>query len=175
MLCERTGSGEHLIEHIEVKDAEALQQLDPHRLRFPTKRIDFHADKWTYYFLDKEELDFLNKVRVDDMPKIGTYADVEVGITTGSNGYFTVPQGVVDMYQLHEYARPMVGRSVQVNSLCFTKADWQQNLANGAKANLLVFTPGAKENGNEGTKAYIENGEQQGINKNKLTFPQNPE
>lgn len=169
LLCERTGTGEHLIEHIEVKDAEALQQLDPHRLKLPTKQIDFHADKWTYYFLDKEELDFLNKVRVDNMPKIGTYADVEVGITTGSNGYFTVPQGVVDMYQLHKYARPMVGRSVQVNSLCFTKADWQQNLANGAKANLLVFTPGAKENGNEGTKAYIENGEQQGINKGYKT------
>ncbi|MBQ6210053.1 MAG: class I SAM-dependent methyltransferase [Prevotella sp.] len=169
LLCERTGTREHLIEHIEVKDAEALQQLDPHRLKLPTKQIDFHADKWTYYFLDKEELDFLNKVRVDGMPKIGTYADVEVGITTGSNGYFTVPQGVVDMYQLHEYARPMVGRSVQVNSLCFTKADWQQNLANGAKANLLVFTPGAKENGNEGTKAYIENGEQQGVNKGYKT------
>ena len=169
LLCERTGTGEHLIEHIEMKDAEALQQLDPHRLKLPTKQIDFHADKWTYYFLDKKELDFLNKVRVDGMPKIGTYADVEVGITTGSNGYFTVPQGVVDMYQLHEYARPMVGRSVQVNSLCFTKADWLQNLANGAKANLLVFTPGAKENGNEGTKAYIENGEQQGINKGYKT------
>lgn len=169
LLCERTGSGEHLIEHIEVKDTEALQQLDPHRLKLPTKQIDFHADKWTYYFLDKEELDFLNKVRIDGMPKIGTYADVEVGITTGSNGYFTVPQGVVDMYQLHEYARPMVGRSVQVNSLCFTKADWQQNLVNGAKANLLVFAPGAKENGNEGTKAYIENGEQQGINKGYKT------
>ena len=39
----------------------------------------------------------LNKVRIDGMPKIGTYADVEVGITTGSNGYFTVPQGVVDI------------------------------------------------------------------------------
>lgn len=169
LLCERTGTGEHLIEHIEVKDAEALRQLDPHRLNLPTKQIDFHADKWTYYFLDKEELDFLKKIRVDNMPKIGTYADVEVGITTGSNGYFTVPQEVVDMYQLQEYARPMVGRSVQVNSLCFTKADWQQNLANGAKANLLVFTPGAKENGNEGAKAYIENGEQQGINKGYKT------
>ena len=169
LLCERTGTGEHLIEHIEVKDAVALQQLDPHRLKLPTKQIDFHADKWTYYFLDKEELDFLNRVRVTTMPRIGTYADVEVGITTGSNGYFTVPQSVVDMYQLHEYARPMVGRSVQVNSLCFTKADWQQNLANGAKANLLVFTPGVKENGNEGTKAYIENGEQQGIDKGYKT------
>ena len=64
---------------------------------------------------------------------------------------------------------PMVGRSVQVNSLCFTKADWKQNLANGAKANLLVFPPSVKKNGNEGTKAYIENGEQQGINKGYKT------
>ena len=173
LLCERSGTGDHLIEHIEVKDAEALQQLDSHRLKLPTKQIDFHADKWTYYFLDKEELDFLRKVRVDNMPKIGTYADVEVGITTGSNGYFTVPQGVVDMYQLQEYARPMVGRSVQVNSLCFTKTDWQQNLSNGAKAYLLVFTPDAKKIGNEGTKAYIENGEQQGINKGYKTSIRN--
>lgn len=169
LLCERTGTGEHLIEHIEVKDAEALQQLDPHRLKLPTKQIDFHADKWTYYFLDNEELAFLNKVRSTDMPSIGKYANVEVGITTGSNGYFTVPQSVVELYQLQQYARPMVGRSVQVNSLCFSKKDWQQNLSKGAKANLLIFTPGAKENGNDGTKAYIENGEQQGINEGYKT------
>lgn len=169
LLCERTGTGEHLIEHIEVKDAEALQQLDPHRLRLPTKHIDFHTDKWTYYFLDNEELAFLNKVRSTNMPSIGRYANVEVGITTGSNGYFTVPQRVVDLYQLQQYARPMVGRSVQVNSLCFSKKDWQQNLSKGAKANLLVFPPGAKEHGNDGTKAYIENGEQQGINEGYKT------
>ena len=169
LLCERTGSEEHLIEHVEVKDAEALKTLDPHRLKLPTKQIDFHADKWTYYFLDNEELEFLNKVKIDDMPTIGTYADVEVGITTGSNGYFTVPQSIVEMYQLQEYARPMIGRSVQVNSLCFTKKDWRQNLANGAKANLLVFTPEAKENGNEGVKTYIKNGELKGIHQRYKT------
>ena len=169
LLCERTGTGEHLIEHIEVKDAEALQQLDPHRLKLPTKQIDFHADKWTYYFLDKDELDFLNNVRVANMPKIGTYADVEVGITTGSNNFFTVPQSIVDFYQLQEYARPMVGRSVQMNSLCFTKTDWQHNIIKGAKANLLVFSPGAKEKGNSGAKTYLENGELEGINKGYKT------
>lgn len=169
LLCERTGSDEHLIEHIEVKDAEALQQLDYQQLKFPSKQIDFHSDKWTYYFLDKNELDFLNRIRVANMPRIGAYADVEVGITTGSNGYFTVPQSVVDMYQLQPYAHPMVGRSVQVSSLCFTKSDWKLNLAKGAKANLLVFTPGTKENGSEGAKTYIEHGEQQGINKGYKT------
>ncbi|MBR5983499.1 MAG: class I SAM-dependent methyltransferase [Bacteroidales bacterium] len=169
LLCDKNGTNEHLIEHIEVKDADGLKNLDPHRLNFPTKQIDFHTDKWTYYFLDKEELEFLAKVRRAYMPKIGNFANVEVGITTGSNGYFTVPQNVVSMYQLQEYARPMVGRSVQVNSICFTTEDWKRNLTIGAKANLLVFPPNAKEIGNEGVKAYIESGEQQGINKGYKT------
>ena len=169
LLCEKTGGDEHLIEHIEVRDAAGLETLDPHQLNLPTKTIDFHQDKWTYYFLDKDELDFLSKVKSSQMSKISTYANVEVGITTGANGYFTVPQSVVEMYQLQAYARPMVGRSVQVNSLCFTEKDWKKNLRLGAKANLLVFTPDAKINGNEGTKAYIENGEQQGINEGYKT------
>lgn len=169
LLCEKTGGDEHLIEHIEVRDAAGLETLDPHQLNLPTKTIDFHQDKWTYYFLDKDELDFLSKVKSSQMSKISTYANVEVGITTGANGYFTVPQSVVEMYQLQAYARPMVGRSVQVNSLCFTEKDWKKNLRLGAKANLLVFTPDAKTNGNEGTKAYIENGEQQGINEGYKT------
>ena len=169
LLCEKNGTDEHLIEHIEVKDTEGLQALDPHRLNLPTKQIDFHADKWTYYFLDKEELEFLGRVRCENMPKIGKYANVEVGITTGANGYFTVPQSIVDLYQLQEYARPMVGRSVQVNSLCFTTEDWKRNLNIGAKANLLVFPPKVKEEGGDGVKAYIESGEQQGINKGYKT------
>lgn len=169
LLCEKNGTDEHLIEHIEVKDSEGLQALDPHRLNLPTKQIDFHTDKWTYYFLDKDELEFLGRVRCENMPKIGKYANVEVGITTGANGYFTVPQSIVDLYQLQEYARPMVGRSVQVNSLCFSKKDWERNLTKGAKANLLVFSPGAKEKGNDGTRAYIESGELQGVNKGYKT------
>ena len=72
-------------------------------------------------------------------------------------------------YQLQDYARPMVGRSVQVNSLCFTKRDWKANVASEAKAHLLVFTPDAKENGNEGVKAYLESGEAADIDKGYKT------
>ncbi len=169
LLCEKNGTNEHLIEHIEVKDADGLRLLDPHRLRLPTKHIDFHTDKWTYYFLDKDELDFLNKIRSSNMLTIGSYADVEVGITTGANGYFTVPQSIVEMYQLQTYAYPMVGRSVQVNSLSFTTEDWQNNLRHGTKANLLVFPSKVKEYGGDGVKAYIESGEQNGINKGYKT------
>lgn len=163
LLCEKNGTDEHLIEHIEVKDANGLLTLDPHKLEFPTKEIDFHTDKWTYYFLEKKELELLEKIK-RNMPSISTYANVEVGITTGANNYFTVPESVVTLYNLKEYAKPMVGRSVQVNSLCFTKEDWQANAASGTKAYLLVFPSGVKENGDDGVKAYIQNGERVGIN-----------
>lgn len=169
LLCEKDGSDEHLIEHIEIRDAERLKTLDPHRLNFPTKKIDFHTDKWTYYFLDKNELDLLEKVKEKGMSTISTFANVEVGITTGSNDFFTVSQSVVTLYQMEEFARPMVGRSVQVNSLLFSKRDWEANVASEAKANLLVFTPDAKETANEGVKAYLENGEKEGINKGYKT------
>ncbi len=169
LLCEKNLSSEHLIEHIEVADIKGLFQLDPKRLKFPTKKIDFHSDKWTYYFLDKSELNLLEKIRCKSRSTIGLYADVEVGITTGSNDYFTVPQSIVNIYQLNEYARPMVGRSVQVNSLCFTKADWQTNIESGAKAMLLVFSPNAHVIGNEGTKAYLASGESNKIHEGYKT------
>lgn len=167
LLCEKNGTNEHKIEHIEVKDTEGLLALDPHQLKFPSKDIDFHTDKWTYYFLDKKELELLNKVK--NMTKISSFANVEVGITTGSNDFFTVPQSIVSMYQLEDYARPMVGRSVQVNSLCFTKSDWRANVVSEAKAHLLVFTPDAKEKGNDGVKAYLESGEAAKIDKGYKT------
>lgn len=169
LLCEKNLSSEHLIEHIEVADIKGLFQLDPKRFKFPTKKIDFHSDKWTYYFLDKSELNLLEKIRCKSRSTIGSYADVEVGITTGSNDYFTVPQSIVNIYQLNEYARPMVGRSVQVNSLCFTKADWQTNIESGAKAMLLVFSPNAHVIGNEGTKAYLASGESNKIHEGYKT------
>ena len=163
LLCEKNGTDDHLIEHLEVKDANGLLTLDPRRLKFPTKKIDFYTDKWTYYFLEQNELELLEKVK-KGMPTISSYADVEVGITTGANDYFTVPKSIVSFYDLYAYAKPMVGRSVQVNSLCFTKRDWESNVASGAKAYLLVFPSGVKNTGGKGVIDYIEDGEIRGVN-----------
>ena len=43
------------------------------------------------------------------------------------------------------------------------------DVASEAKAHLLVFTPDAKENGNEGVKAYLESGEAADIDKGYKT------
>lgn len=170
LLCEKNATKEHNIEHIELKDASELKTLDINLLKSPKKRIDFKANKWTFYFLDQEEIDFLENVSKDyKIPNIGEFANVEVGITTGSNDFFTVPLSIVDEFDLHEYARPMVGRSVQVNSAIFTEKDWKKNRESSAKAHLLVFPNRQNLNKKNGAIKYIAYGENMGINKGYKT------
>jgi len=170
LLCEKNEENSHLIEHLELRDASELAKLDVNRLKSPTKKIDFKSNKWTYYFLEQEEIDFLENIANEKkIPTIGDYANVEVGITTGANDYFTVPYSTVAFYQLEEFARPMVGRSVQVNSIVFTKKDWLLNQQSEAKANLLVFPSKEKLNGNERAREYLQFGESIGINKGYKT------
>lgn len=170
LLCEKNGSKEHNIEHIELKDASELKTLDAAKLKSPQKKIDFKSNKWTFYFLDQEEIDFLENIASKrNIPALGKFANVEVGITTGSNDFFTVPLTTVEEYDLHDYAKPMVGRSVQVNSVVFTKKDWQKNKFSKAKAHLLTFPDKKNLNQKNGAVKYIAYGESIGINKGYKT------
>jgi adenine-specific DNA methylase len=165
LLCEKDGSADHKIEHLELRDASGLQDLDLRLLTSPQKVINTKSRKWTYYFLDQEEIDFLDRISDGKVPQLGKFAQVEVGITTGANDFFTVPLTTVQEYELEEYARPMVGRSVQVNSVIFTQQDWEANRQSKAKAHLLVF-PGKKHlNPKNGAVRYIATGEKAGIHK----------
>lgn len=169
LLCEKDGTDKHLIDHLELTDANDLANINVKNLGNNSKKIDFKTEKWTFYFLSQEEIDLLESVTNSSMPTISKYADVEVGITTGSNGYFTVPRSVVTTFQMEKYAYPMVGRSVQVPSCIFTKEDWKDNQSNDAKSNLLIFPPKAREEANEGTRNYILNGEILKINEGYKT------
>jgi adenine-specific DNA methylase len=164
LLCEKNKSEHHLIEHIEVNDADSLTNLNLEKLRNPTKRIDFKTNKWTFYFLDQLEIDFLEDI-LDNakIPTIGNFSKVEVGITTGANPYFTVNQSTVNAYNLHEYAKPMVGRSVQVKSLIFNKQDWIDNNNSGARSNILIFPSIEEIKNNNNAIDYIEKGIESGI------------
>ena len=164
LLCEKNNSKTHLIEHLELRDAEELQKLDVSRLKIE-KKIDFKSNKWTFYFLDQKEIDFLERLQESQqISKLGEYAKVEVGITTGSNPFFTVPLSTVQFYDLEKYAKPLVGRSVQVPSAIFTQKDWQKNRAMEARTHLLTFPKMADLNGSIGARDYIAWGEEQKIN-----------
>lgn len=165
LLCEKNNTDTHLIEHLELRDASELEKLNVSKLKSPKKKIDFKSNKWTFYFLEQEEIDFLEKFQHENKIKqLGEYAKVEVGITTGSNPFFTVPLSIVRFYNLEKYARPLVGRSVQVPSAIFTQEDWNKNRDNEARTHFLSFPKMADLNGSTGARDYIGWGEEEKIN-----------
>ena len=166
LLCEKNKTKTHLIEHLELRDAEELGKLDLSKLKSPKKKIDFKSNKWTFYFLEQEEIDFLESLQTKKLiPKLGEYAKVEVGITTGSNPFFTVPLTTVKEYNLEKYAKPLVGRSVQVPSAIFTKKDWIKNRNSEARTHFLSFPKMKDLNSSLGARNYISLGEEGKINK----------
>lgn len=166
LLCEKNNSKTHLIEHLELKDAEELEKLDVSKLKSPKKKIDFKSNKWTFYFLEQNEIDFLEKLQNDKIiPRLNEYAKVEVGITTGSNPFFTVPLSIVQFYGLENYAKPLVGRSVQVPSAIFTEEDWIKNRNSEARTHFLSFPKMEELNGSVGARDYISWGEENNIHK----------
>ena len=165
LFCEKNNSNSHLIEHLELRDAKALKKLDISKLKSPKKKIDFKSNKWTFYFLEQEEIDFLERIQSDkNFKHLGEYAKVEVGITTGSNPFFTVPLSTVKSYNLEKFAKPLVGRSVQVPSAIFTIEDWNKNRDNEARTHFLSFPKMTELNGSHGARNYISWGEKQKIN-----------
>lgn len=169
LLCEKNGSDRHSIDHIDVRDIKSLQNLLRNGLHFNSKRVNKDSDKWSYYFLSNDEITFIENLSSNENKHIGNYASVEVGITTGANQYFTVPKNIVDFYGLEKFAKPMVGRSVQVSSLDFTTTDWLKNVNKGSRAHLLVFESREAISNHIGAKDYIEAGESEGVNKGYKT------
>jgi adenine-specific DNA methylase len=164
LLCEKNSTNKHYIEHIEVEDIDDLRALDISSLKKSKKRIDFKSNKWTFYFLEQKEIDFLEEISKNGtIPKLGDFADVEVGITTGSNEFFTVPLSIVTAFELQPFAKPLVGRSVQVSSPIFTYTDWLQNRNSKAKAHLLVFPEIDKLKKYKEALKYLTVGERKGI------------
>ncbi|MFA5501868.1 MAG: class I SAM-dependent methyltransferase [Sulfurovaceae bacterium] len=164
LLCERNGSDSHLIEHLELQDASDLEKLDVNKLKSPSKKIDTQANKWTYYFLEQEEIDFLEKLKHNTkLNSIKKYARNEVGITTGKNKFFTVNESIVNEYNLNDYSKPLMGRSIQLNGLNFSELDWIENIKQDARAFLVVFPDKATvAKNNEKAYEYIKFGEEQG-------------
>lgn len=169
LLCDKNGSSNHSIDHIDVKDISSLQPLLDEGLHFTAKKVNKDSDKWSYYFLTEEEISFIENLSTKNESHIGDYASVEVGITTGANRYFTVPKSIVDFYGLDDFAKPMVGRSVQVSSLDFTTKDWLKNVNKGSRAHLLVFKSKESIASHAGAKEYIASGEAEGVDKGYKT------
>ena len=165
LFCEKDGSKKHLIGHIELNDENDLKNFMFDNLDGVYNEMDFKSSKWTTYFLNKEEVDFLTDIRTKlNLKQIRDYAKVEVGMTTGSNPYFTVSSAVVNEYSLQSYAKRLVGRSVQVPSAIFTEKDWAlNNTKEDIRSNILLF-PTLSKIKSPKVKQYLQKGIDEKIN-----------
>lgn len=121
--------------------------------------------KWTRYFLNPKQEELLYTIEHDErFVRFSDVAKVEVGITTGNNKYFSVNNNTVEKYNLEQYCQPLIARSVNIRGAVFTQSDWQYNIQQGARTYLLDLSPFSYPELNDGAKAYIKLGEDEGMN-----------
>ena len=158
--------GENLIKILEfnnIEDLTANFKMENERVLF--KEVDISTTKWTRYFLNQEQNDLIDKIQRDNrFIPFSEIGEVDIGITTGNNKFFSVNKEIVEDYNLENATLPLIARSVNIPGINFNQSDWIQNIESGAKTYLLDFNDISKNELNPGQKRYIEEGEIAGEN-----------
>lgn len=117
--------------------------------------------KWTRALLDKETRSLFNEIcDHKDVHKFKDIAKVEVGIVTGANKFFLVPDGVVKDNHLEKWAHPMFGRSEHCPGIIYNELQHKENARKGSPTNFIWFKDGA--NGlDRHAREYIARGEEE--------------
>jgi adenine-specific DNA-methyltransferase len=120
--------------------------------------------KWTAHLLPPELRGLLAALDADPrVQPLGSLARIEVGIVTGANHFFAVDRATVERHALEPVALPMLGRSAECAGLRFTLEDHRVNAGAGRPVHLLAFPPLPMEALPAGWRAYIAQGEAEGL------------
>jgi adenine-specific DNA methylase len=115
--------------------------------------------KWMGVFLDRDERSLLSQLRSDGRAKpFSELASVDVGIVTGANKFFLVPDRLVKEFELQKWAHPMFGRSEHVQGLVYSRNDHAANRRDGLPANFLWFQEENLEDLPENVRRYLDRG-----------------
>ena len=122
--------------------------------------------KWMLALLTSAEREVLKKAKANS----GVYlfedvADVAVGIVTGANKFFLVPDEIVKQYFLQKWAYPMFGKSEHVPGVIFDENSIERNRKLGLPTNFIWFSDEKLSELPEPVKNYIHLGEKQDIHK----------
>lgn len=149
---------------VELNDLEDLD-FDILNRKLEYKEIDHNKDKWTKYFLSKNELTAIKEIANNKcFKKISEYAQVDIGITTGNNKYFSVTKETIQKFNLEKITLPLIGRSAHAKGLYFTEKDWMENVEDGYPASLLLFPDVPFEELPSNLQSYVKQGEENGEN-----------
>lgn len=155
------GKEEKGIRIIEMNNLEGFARLKLEQNGF--QKLQHVKEKWTKYFVTPDEMSLIQKLRNDNrFAKFSEYGLINVGITTGNNGYFSVTEEITEQYGLADVTLPLIGRSSHAHGIYFTQEDWEKNKGVGKRARLISFPEIPFEEYPDGHKKYISLGEKNG-------------
>jgi len=115
--------------------------------------------KWTRALLDLETRDLFDEMEAHaEVHRFEDIARVDVGIVTGANKFFLVPDETVKAYGLSKYAHPMFGRSEHCPGVIYDERQHAANAEKGNPTNFLWFDDAPGKMANRALQ-YIERGE----------------
>ncbi len=158
VLIGEKGDQEKGIRIIEMEGLDGFKVLDLQKNGY--QKMPHAKEKWTKYFVNAEEMQLIQQLRNDErFAKFAEYGLINVGITTGNNGYFSITESTAKEYQLEAVTLPLIGRSSHAHGIYFTEEDWTANKNSGKRARLISFPDAPFDTYAEGHKEYIQLGE----------------
>ena len=118
LFCGVVGAGPARIRTVHLGDAEELARADLDVEAAPA--LLHEKEKWTKYFLDAAAIRLLRTLKQSRaMTRLGSVADVDVGIVTGRNSFFTFTDAQAHELGLMPHCVPLVSRSGQLSGLIY--------------------------------------------------------
>ncbi len=119
--------------------------------------------KWTRALLDMGTRSLFDELaQRKDVHQFKNIAKVDVGIVTGANKFFLVPDDVVKSNNLDKWAHPMFGRSEHCPGIIYDAKQHTANAVKGIPTNFLWFKDVDSET-DTGAATYISTGEEQSL------------
>jgi len=122
--------------------------------------------KWTRALMPESARTLYDSLSANkDVKSFAQVADVDVGIVTGANKFFLVPNSVVAHYGLCKWAHPMFGRSEHCPGVIYDQRQHEENADRGLPTNFLWFAGLENKELPAQIKSYVRLGEQEGLHK----------
>jgi adenine-specific DNA methylase len=159
LFCGVVGDGPARVRTVNLRDADALAHADLNVEFAPA--LLHEQEKWTKYFLARDQIELLRTLKGSEkMSRLGVVADVDVGIVTGRNSFFTFTDADADTLGLKRHCVPLVSRSAQLNGLVYDSDCRASDLTSNYRTWLLNAP---RESTNAALLAHIDAGERAGV------------
>ncbi|OBJ83187.1 class I SAM-dependent methyltransferase [Mycobacterium sp. 1245852.3] len=161
LFCGVVGPGPARIRTVHLRDADALARADLDAEWAPA--LLHENEKWTKYFLDPAAIGLLRELKGSGaLSKLGSFAEVDVGIVTGRNAFFTFTDARAGELGLRPHCVPVVSRSAQLSGLIYDTDCRISDVAAGHRSWLLNAPP---EPADAALSAHIRAGEAAGVHR----------